>query len=539
MRRYIVILLLAILASCNGYGPDRHTKALLSELDGYVSSREMYSARKKDQMETLSNLARQVSSHQRRFDLEMKIAQDYFAFSFDSTQAYLKHCQHLAKDVLKDTDRYNEASIWLGHLYAKAGNYMEAHDLLYSQIDTLTLTEDQKTHYLMVLYDFSRDLSGNSGMVERLSIPDMRMYRSKVLSRYPKDSEDWRVLSLHQYMDEGRYSSADSLCRRLMSDSGLENRYYAIYAYEMSIISEALGRSDSRLEWLVKSAECDIINSVKDYASLTVIAQIILPVDVERSFRYLQVSQEDALRYNAKLRPWQISQFLLDVEGAYHERQNLYSRMQLYSLILLAVLTLALSLLAWIYIDRSKKLSKVSSDLEKSNSKLSMANITLNDLNRQISKADAVKEEYIVSFLEGLSNQISIVRAEDNRFRNLLKQGKSDQLLKELSISGRSEKAREDFYKTFDSTFLAMYPGFVEQFNDLLVPEARLTPPKGRLNTELRIFALIRLGVDDSKDIARMLDYSVSTIYNYKVSIKNSASGERDSFEERVKSIGK
>ena len=110
-----------------------------------------------------------------------------------------------------------------------------------------------------------------------------------------------------------------------------------------------------------------------------------------------------------------------------------------------------------------------------------------------------------------MSGYITFFRTEDNRFRNLLKQGKASEVLKELSISDRSEHAREEFYETFDKTFLGMYPHFVEQFNALLLPESRLDPPKGRLCTELRIFALIRLGVDDSKQIAAMLDYSVST----------------------------
>ena len=160
-------------------------------------------------------------------------------------------------------------------------------------------------------------------------------------------------------------------------------------------------------------------------------------------------------------------------------------------------------------------------------------------LNKQISKADKVKEEYIVDFLQGLSEQVALLRSEDNHFRNLLKQGKSDQLFKELAISERSERALEEFYRKFDETFLALYPDFVEQFNALLQEEARINPPKGRLTTELRIFALIRLGLDDSKKIATMLDYSVSTIYNHKVAIKNAALGDRSKFEEQVKMIGK
>ena len=221
------------------------------------------------------------------------------------------------------------------------------------------------------------------------------------------------------------------------------------------------------------------------------------------------------------------------------KRQARASRSSKVWAILLAALTLILSQVTYFLIARSRKLTKMRAQLEESNTSLALANATLNDLYHQIAKADKVKEKYILSFLRGLAAQVSATRAEDNRFRNLLKQGKADQLLKELSISGRSEKAREEFYETFDSTFLGLYPDFVAQFNALLKEEAREIPADGRLTTEQRIFALIKLGVDDSKDIAGILDYSLSTIYNYKVAVKNAALKDRDNFEEAVKKIGK
>ena len=294
-----------------------------------------------------------------------------------------------------------------------------------------------------------------------------------------------------------------------------------------------------RLYWLVKSAECDVVNAVRDYASLTMVAQLILPTDVDRSFRYLRMAQEDAISYNAKLRPWQISRFLMQVEDAYQDRQSRANESRRVWLFLLAILTFILTLVLRFLVVRSRKLTKLRAELEQSNTSLALANATLNDLNQQISKADKVKEKYILSFLQGLSAQVSVIRNEDNRFRNLLKQGRADQLLKELSISGRSEKARDEFYETFDSTFLALYPDFVNRFNALLKEEAREVAPGNRLTTEQRIFALIKLGVDDSKVIATMLDYSLSTIYNYKVAVKNAALGDRDNFEEAVKKIGK
>ena len=535
-RRLLLPLLILLSASCvQEAGLDRRTRELLSELDGYVQAREMYVAKKKDQMEALSRLVRDVQDPDRRYDLQMKIADEYFAFSFDSTQAWLKRCIDLAGD---DRDKRDRAFIRLGRLYSKSGNHMEAYQVLYGQVDSTRLSASLKEEYLLALYDFSRDLSENSGMVERLSIPPAAPYRERLLGMLPAHSESWRVLLRDKFTDEDRLASADSVSRILLQDLRQEDRNFAIHAYFHSEIAERAGRSEERLTYLVASAESDILNAVKDYAALTLTAQLP-PVDIEHAFQYLHVAQEDALFYNARLRPWQISRSLMQVEDAYMARQDLKQKMLRWLLVLLGLLSAALISISGFFIHRTRKLARLRKELEDANARLGTANTTLNALNLQISRSDSVKQAYIVDFLQDLAHQIAVVRAEDNRYRNLLRQGKSDELLKELSITGRSEKVREEFYETFDKTFLGMFPCFVEEFNALLQEEARQHPPKDRLNTELRIFALIRLGVDDSKKIAAMLDYSVSTIYNYKVSVKNSALGDRSTFEQRVKSIGK
>ena len=519
--------------------PDRGTQQLLLELDGYTSAANMYVARKLDQMAALGKLARSTRDPLRRYELEMNIAREFFSFSFDSTQLYLKHCQELARDVLDDQDLYNETSVQLGHLYAKAGSYLEASQLLYGGLDTTTFSPSLMAEYMWVLYDYSKDLAGTSGMVEKLSIPPDSSFRPRLYQLLPKDSDRWRSVLRDEFMEQGRLSSADSLNRLLLSTVKPEDRDFAIFAFFQSEIENLKGNQPDRIAWLIRSAECDIVNAVKDYASLTMVAQNILPMDVDRSFRYLRMAQEDAVLYNAKLRPWQISRFLMEVENAYSVRQDRQNKTSVISSILLAVLVLVLSLIAYFLVVRSRKLSRMQKALESSNVQLAAANEELSVLNQRISKADKVKDAYIMDFLQGLSEQVALIRSQDNRFRNLLKQGKSDQLFRELAISERSEKALEDFYRKFDETFLALYPDFVEQFNALLQEDARIVPPPGRLTTELRIFALIRLGVDDSKKIATMLDYSVSTIYNYKVSVKNAALCDRDKFEERVKMIGK
>ena len=538
-RLVALAVVTAVVTSCiNSPRTDRKTQKLMDELDGYLATRELYVAKKKDQLDAYRRLIGATQDPASRYELEMIAAADYFAFSFDSTQVYLKKAQALAQQ-LGDKERYNQSSIELGHLYEKAGNYLEASQILYDQINPATLSAPLKAEYYWVLYDFSKDMAGNSGMVDMMSIPSAASFREQLYGMLSPDEPRYRMILRDQFIEEGKLDRADSVSRLLLSAVKPEDRIFAVHAFFQSEIEERQGNAYERMFWLVKSAECDVVNAVRDYASLTMVAQLILPTDVDRSFRYLRTAQEDALVYNAKLRPWQISRFLMQVEDAYQDRQTRASRSGRVWSILLAILTVILSLVTYFLVARSRKLNKVRRELEESNNSLALANVTLNDLNQQISKADRVKEKYILNFLQGLSAQVSVIRAEDNRFRNLLKQGKADQLLKELSISGRSEKARDEFYETFDTTFLALYPAFVEKFNALLQEDARETAPDGRLTTAQRVFALIRLGVDDSKAIATMLDYSLSTIYNYKVAIKNAALGDRDAFESQVKAIGK
>ena len=536
----IIVLSALALVSCRGdRSHDGVSASGLVELDGYIANRTIYETRKKDQLEGIRKLAESSRNPYSLYDCCLHAADEYFSYSFDSTQFYLKKCLDIA-DGMSDTERYNRASVRLGHLYAKSGNFMEAYNRFFIQTDTTSMSDEIRIEYLMALLDFSRDLEGNSGMVERPDIKDKDVYRDRLYGLVQKNSKEWRMLRLDELISSGRLEEADSLGRIMLSGTRPEEHDYGIYAYELSEVAERMGRQDERFDWLVKSAESDIMNAVKDYASLTLISQIILPTDVERSFRYLRLAQEDAIAYNAKLRPWQISQFFMGIEDAYSARRMRAHRTSVIMVILLAILAVLLLILSWFLISRSTNLSGMKRELEQRNASLADVNDRLEELNRELSKADKVKEEYILDFLRKLSANVTSVQSDDNHARNMLKQGKADQLLKELSLSTRNEKSLKEFYRTFDTTILqAICPDFVERFNALLKEDARFYPKPGSLNTELRIFALIRLGVDDSKEIAELLHYSQSTIYNYKVSVKNSASCDRERFEYLVKQIGK
>ncbi|MBR1869119.1 MAG: hypothetical protein IJ799_03525 [Bacteroidales bacterium] len=534
MRRLSVILLLLLAAvSCR---PSENR--LLEELDGYVARSDEYQHRKEHQLEALRTLAATTRDPQSQTDLLLQTGEAYFSYKYDSARFYLNRSLDLAAD-LGDGPRYQSALLRLGHLDAKAGHFVEAYSTLFTQVDTMLLSPEDKADYFYYAYDLCKDLEGNAVSLESLPAPDRLAYRERLYGLFPEDSAPWRTARIDELLEEVRLHDAKAQAMKLAYSVQPYDRNNAMYAYILADIASRRSRSATQLEWLVKSAESDFVNAVKDYASLTIVAQILTGSDIDRAFRYMRKAQEDAVFYNGMLRPWQISQSFNIIQRAYEDARDRLTRLARRASILLAVLVIALLVALRILFKRSRKLAGMQRELQESNRQLELKNDELSGLNREITEAGQIKEAYIGRVLDLMSENVTKMQAYDNHVRLALKQGKAAELLKELSISTRSDDELQAFYQTFDTTFLALYPDFVEQFNALLREEARVYPKKGELLcTELRIFALIRLGIEDSTRIASLLHYSVNTIYNYKVKVKNGALRDRESFEEQVKSIG-
>ena len=532
IRLTLLLFLALVLTSC------RSENRLLEEMDGYMARSEEFRHRKEHQLEALRSLYLTAREPEVRADIALQSADAYFSYRYDSARVYLNRCLDLSAER-GDAARYQSALVRLGHLDAKAGHFVEAYNTLFNQVDTLLLSEEDKADFFYYAYDLCKDLEGNSVSLESLPMPDRLAYRERLYGLFPSASATWRTARIDELLEEGRLDEAENLAQELAGSVKPEDRPYAMYAYILADIAARRERYDVQMDWLVRSAESDIVNAVKDYASLTIIAQILTGSDIDRAFRYMRRAQEDAIFYNGMLRPWQISQSFNIIQRAYEETRDRSSRLSVIVAILLAALVLTLALAFWILAKRSRKLSKTQKQLQESNLQLELKNDELAGLNREITEAGQIKEAYIGRTLDLMSENVSKMQAYDSHVRRMLKQGKAEELLKELSISTRSDDELQAFYRTFDTTFLALYPDFVEQFNALLREGARVYPKKGELLcTELRIFALIRLGIEDSVRIASLLHYSLSTIYNYKVKVKNGALGDRDSFEEAVKSIG-
>jgi len=267
--------------------------------------------------------------------------------------------------------------------------------------------------------------------------------------------------------------------------------------------------------------------------------------DVDRAYKYIQRSLEDALFCNARLRTYEISRMLSIIDLAY-QKQNETNRWQLIMfLISVSILSLLLMVALVLLFKEMKKKSVAKREISLANSKLVELNKELNSFNERLNyanstliEANLVKEIYIGRYMDQCSLYISKLEEYQRRLNVILSSGKTAELVKAVKSKEFIEVELKEFYKNFDKTFLSLFPNFIEEFNELLIDNECIKLKPGELmNTELRIYALIRLGISDSVKIADFLRYSLSTIYNYRTKLRNKALGPRDKFEANVMRI--
>lgn len=487
------------------------------------------------------------ASREQEYQINRKLYDEYFPFKFDSALYYLTDNLRLA-ETLGDKRRSAETLVELGLLYTTSGMYLEAREVLTRQIDTQSMSRDQLNHYYWVQQRFYRDFheySKHSEMTETAT-RKLNFYRSQLFETLDPDSEEYLSLRVSQALDDRQMELADSINRILLARHTPESHPYAMHAYNQALIDYALEREDFG-EWYTRSAISDVMTATKDNASIASLARLLFEEqDIERAFRYILISMDDAIFYNAKLRPWQIAQIMPVIEKSYTKHNLSTQRTQRLMTLLIgiaAVVILLFALYAFVMFRRARRaaveIHRKNTQISTINEELSQMNARLRELNTSIAEANGVKEEYIGLLLSMCSNYIEKMLSLQRNVKRKLSAGKGSELQKELSSSALMDAELEDFYNMFDSAFLRLYPDFVEEFNSLLKDDERILLHKGEmLNTELRIFALIRLGITDSSKIAALLRYSVNTIYNYRAKVKNKARGGRDDFEDMIKTIG-
>ena len=345
------------------------------------------------------------------------------------------------------------------------------------------------------------------------------------------------------------FSNNPILIRKVASfyrKPSLDDHSKAMITYTLSEAYRLKGDKKGQKHFLALSAIADLKSAVKEYVSLRKLASLVYEDgDIDRAYNYLKCSLEDATLCNARLRTLEISQVFPIIDQAYQLKTKRQQQEMKISLICISLLSVFLLVAIFFVYKQMKKVAAARREvidtntlLQELNGELHDSNSQLKEMNHTLSEANYIKEEYIGRYMDQCSTYLDKMDLYRRSLNKIAAAGRVEELYKAIKSSQFLEEELKDFYANFDMTFLQLFPNFVEEFNALLVEP--MQPKQGELlNTELRIFALIRLGITDSTKIAQFLRYSVTTIYNYRTRVRNKALGERDEFEAKVMKIGK
>ncbi len=520
--------------------------SLLLELDKTLAGSTRYEEEKLRRINLIKEGLQKGMPQEEEYRINRQLYQEYEAYICDSARHYINRNMAIATR-LGNKEWLDEAKLCKAHILSTSGLYAEGIKLLES-IDKTHLPErllpDYYTAFENIYLYLAEYAQDDEYMGEYLQ--KMKTYRDSVLLVVPEGSYQYVLVKGPLLVDMHQLKEAEAILKSALEKATPDTRSYAILTSILAFAYQYDNEPELRREYLIRSAIADIRAVVKENNSLRALAELLYEEgQLERADGYMKRSMGDANFYNARLRNVQASRMLPVIDRAYQlEKEKQRQRLQI-SLIVISVLSVFLIGAVFYVIRQVKKVARARREVVEANKELHKLNAELIEANRRqlltnnsLTEANQIKEEYIGRFLGQCSAYIDKLEGYRRMLNKKAASGKVEELYKTLKSSQFIEEELKEFYLNFDNSFLSLYPDFVECFNRLLPEEERMVPRQGeRLTTELRIFALIRLGITDSAKIAGFLRYSITTIYTYRSKLKNK-SLHRDNFEEQVMKIG-
>lgn len=549
MKNIIIFLCLCTICMCRLHAADSsRADSLLLKLDQAIKERPIYMEQKELKLVELKRQLHRQIPDEERFAILGTLLDEYRSFNTDSALHMAEEREQIAirlgnREYI-DNARMNKADV-LG----MTGMYKEVMDLMRNiHIDRLPVDiHPYYYHIYRTVYGLMADYAVTA-YEKKLYTELTDKYRDSLLLVNKDNLLIHTLIQSDQYNVRNEY---DKAIRLLTDYLALQKDYehdVAICVYTLSESYRLKGDKEKEKEYLIVSAMADMKTAVREYISLRKLAVLLYQEgDIERAYSYVKICMEDAAACNARLRKLEILEIFPIINDAYQQKTEKQQEQMKWALVSISLLSLFLLLAIFYVYKQMKKVAAARREvidankrLKELNDELHLSNAQLKEANHSIAENSYLKEEYIGRYMDQCSVYLEKM---DNYRRSLGKiaaTGNVEELYKNIKSSKFIEGELKEFYTNFDNTFLQLFPTFVEDFNALLADDEQISLKAGeRMNTELRIFALIRLGITDSVKIAQFLRYSVTTIYNYRTKVRNKAAGDRDLLEQEVMTIGK
>ena len=546
MKQVLFLLLMLILPLFAQGKADE--KKLLERIDYMIDNDKHYQDMKEKELKHLKQQAFDAEDAKTQLLFLDSIYRAYSAYRYDSAYAYMKRGLELAQKC-NDTYYITQNQINRASILSVRGFYGKA-EVLLETLNPDAMPHKQKLYYYFTyawLYNYWESFAKNSDYAEEFHIKK-KHYMNLLLQNF---NEENKKTAYYQYLKGEKIYLDDPTSKEGLSHylkaikmSPSKSRIHAMAAYGAARYYKITGKLNLYEEYLVEASVSDGLCQLKETVALQKLAYFLFKKDEnnsKRAAKYIQHTMEDAQFFNNQLRMMEISNILPVIAAANQQAAERSRARILTGFIAVSAALIIIIILAFANNRQKNKLKKNKQEIEEQNKKqiemngqLSEMNNQLTELNQQLIETNIKRETYLRLFMDISAAYISKLADYRKLVSRKIKANQAADLLKSLNTHKLEEEETQMFYNRFDKAFMELYPGFVTELNKLLLPESQLeVPTTHTLTTEIRIYALMRLGVTDSQEIATLLHYSTQTIYNYKSGMRAKAIN-RDTFESDV-----
>lgn len=531
--RKSILFFMALLASSLAFSQNK-VDSLIHELDKIIEQKEQFQKQKNERIQSFKRLLekdKQRVNLSFRYGVYNKIYEEYKSYIYDSAFYYADKLLNTGYQ-LKDEPKINHAKVKLSFTLLSTGMFKEALDTLTSIKTPQTMPNAVRADYLSIFARTYYDMADYASDKHFVPIYNEKgdEYLDPAFTLVEKDSPEYLSLLGLKYMRGKEIDEAIATFTQLLNYK-LSDHHIAVAASSLGYIYRLNNQEAKAMEMLAIASISDIRSSIKETVAMRELAELLYKNgDIKRAYKYVNLALEDAYFYNAKHRKIQISNILPIIEGKQLEMVERQRGLLLYYSGIVTLLILLIIVFAVIIRNQYKKLKQVKTSLAESHQNLQKINNNLQEVNK-------IKEEYIGHFFNSISDYIEKIEKFKTSISRKVTAKKLDDIY-DIVNNINAHHERERLYSSFDSIFLKIFPGFIEKFNTLFKEEDHFTlGEKQPLTPELRIFALIRLGISENEKIAKILGYSVNTIYTYKTRIRNKSIVPNDEFEKKLMEI--
>lgn len=542
IKKGFLLLLIALGVGSGTLYANNELKLLADSLRRMIDEKPVFVHKKEVRINRIKSKLKSANlTPEQEYKINLQLYYEYKKFVVDSAIHYVNRNVEIARKMDKAYLKY-ESSLQLSLLYSMCGRYRDA-ELILENIKRSELPRELLPVYYETYSRFweyySISATNNRYGKQRAA------YQDSLLALLDHNSFDYKLSKAYYY---GRHDSvkAKKIIGELLETEEVGSPNYAMITHSCAGMYRHQNRPDEVKKYYMLSAIADIQNATRETASLQALALIQYEDrKLADAFKFTQSAIDDVVSSGIHFRAMEIYKFYSIINSAYQTEQA-KSRSNLVTFLVSTsvILFLLLLLVVCIYV-QMRKILKIKRALVQSNEKLlrlndklNHMNSQLNDKNTQLFETNNIKEQYIAEFFDVCFSYISKMEKFQNVLYKYAINRYYDELIKKLKSPALINSELTALYTRFDTVFLGLYPTFVSDFNALLKDEEKIVlKPDALLNRELRIYALLRLGITDSGRIANFLRCSTSTVYNYRTKMRNKAAVDRDEFENEIMKI--